>query len=154
MERHGKSWTLYAFSSANVLASYTAEQLVTLGISWVWMGVEGENSRYGKLHGIDTVQLVRQLQSHGIRVLGSTIIGLEDHTPENIDQVIERAVRHGTDFHQFMLYTPLPGTPLHAELAAEGTHDGMSQSAPCPTPTANSASITGIRTFPRAWNRS
>ena len=49
-------------------------------------------------------------------MLGSTIIGLEDHTPENIDGVIEHAVRHDTVFRDFMLYTPLPGTPLHAEL--------------------------------------
>ena len=53
-------------------------------------------------------------------MLGSTIIGLENHTPENIDEAIDHAVRHDTDFHQFMLYTPIPGTPLHAELTAKG----------------------------------
>jgi hypothetical protein len=94
MEQHNKAWSLYVFSSANVLRSYTIDQLVGLGISWVWMGIEGENSRYTKLHGTDTLELVRQLQSHGIRVLGSTIIGLENHTPENIDRVIDRAVQH------------------------------------------------------------
>ena len=52
------------------------------------------------------------MQSHGIRVLGSSIIGLEEHTPENIDEVIDYAVGHNTDLHQFMLYTPIPGTPL------------------------------------------
>jgi len=131
MERHDKSWMLYLFSSANVLRSYSIEELVALGVSWVWMGVEGENSQYRKLEGIDTFALVRELQSHGIRVLGSTIIGLEDHTPENIDRVIERAVRHNTDFHQFMLYMPLPGTPLHAEVAAEGR---MLDESECPLP--------------------
>jgi radical SAM superfamily enzyme YgiQ (UPF0313 family) len=120
MQQEDKAWALYVFSSANVLRSYSPEQLVGLGVSWVWMGIEGENSRYPKLHGIDSLALVRQLQSHGIRVLGSTIIGLENHTPENIDEVIAHAVRHDTDFHQFMLYTPLPGTPLHAELTDQG----------------------------------
>ena len=72
MEQHDKSWSLYVFSSANVLRSYTIEQLVRLGISWVWMGIEGRNSQYAKLKGIDTCALVRELQSHGIRVLGST----------------------------------------------------------------------------------
>ena len=121
MEENDKPWALYVFSSANVLRTYTIDQLVRLGISWVWMGLEGENSQYTKLHGIDTPsKLVRQLQSHGIRVLGSTIIGLENHTPENIDRVIDYAVSYDTDFHQFMLYTPIPGTPLHAELAAKG----------------------------------
>jgi hypothetical protein len=57
----------------------------------------------------------------GIRVLGSTIIGLEEHTPENIDAAIDHAVSHDTDFHQFMLYMPIPGTPLYAEHQAAGT---------------------------------
>ncbi|HRT70608.1 MAG TPA: cobalamin-dependent protein [Syntrophales bacterium] len=121
MEENRKSWSLYVFSSARVLRSYTMEQLVGLGISWVWMGLEGENSRYQKLHGVDTLSLVRELQSHGIRVLGSSIIGTEDHTPENIADVIAYAVRHDTDFHQFMLYTPVPGTPLYEEHRSKGT---------------------------------
>ncbi len=120
VEKNDKAWSLYVFSSANVLRSYTIDQLVRLGISWVWMGIEGKNSQYTKLSGIDTFELVRELQSNGIRVLGSTIIGLESHTPENIDEAIEHAAKHDTDFHQFMLYTPIPGTPLHAELTAKG----------------------------------
>lgn len=115
MEQHGKPWSLYVFSSANVLRSYTEEQLVGLGISWVWMGLEGKNSSYAKLNGIDTLAMVRKLQSHGICILGSSIVGLEEHTCENIGQAIEDAVEHATEFHQFMLYTPFPGTPLGAE---------------------------------------
>ncbi len=121
MEQHQKSWSLYVFSSARVLLSYTIEQLVGLGISWVWMGLEGKESQYVKLSGVDTFELVRNFHSHGIRILGSSIIGLEEHTPENIDEVIDYAVAHDTDFHQFMLYTPIPGTPLHAEHAAQGS---------------------------------
>jgi hypothetical protein len=29
-------------------------------------------------------------------------------------------VSHDTDFHQFMLYTPVPGTPLFAEMSQQG----------------------------------
>jgi len=120
MEKHDKSWIFYVFSSANAIRSYTMEQLIALGISWVWVGLECQSSRYGKLHGVDTLEMVRELQSHGIRVLGSTIIGLEHHTPENIDEAIDYAVGHNTDFHQFMLYMPLPGTPLHREMESKG----------------------------------
>ena len=109
MESHNKSWALYVFSSARVLQSYSMEQLIGLGISWVWMGLEGEQSHYQKLKNIDTKSLVRSLQSHGIRVLGSSIIGMENHRPEDMRQIIDHAVSHGTDFHQFMLYTPNSG---------------------------------------------
>ena len=131
MQEHDKSWSLYVFSSARVLKSYTIEQLVGLGVSWVWMGLEGEDSRYRKLNGIDTHALVRELQSHGIRVLGSTIIGLEEHTPENMDAVISHAVSHDAVFHQFMLYTPIPGTELYEQHRREGT---LLPESECPLP--------------------
>jgi len=131
IEENDKAWSLDVFSSANVLRSYTIDQLIRLGISWVWMGIEGKNSQYAKLSGIDTFALVRELQSNGIRVLGSTIIGLENHTPENIDEAIDYAARHDTDFHQFMLYTPIPGTPLHAELTAKGVMKDESEFELC-----------------------
>jgi hypothetical protein len=121
MEQHKKSWALMVFSSARVLHSYTFEQLVGLGISWVWMGLEGEESSYRKLKDVDTVELVRSLQAHGIRVLGSSIIGLENHTPEAMERIIDYAVSHDTDFHQFMLYTPIPGTPLYEKHSKDGT---------------------------------
>ncbi len=121
MKKHNKSWALYVFSSAKVFRSYRIEQLVELGISWVWMGLEGKESQYAKLAGIETKSLIEDLQDHGIRVLGSSIIGLEEHTPENIDQVIDYAVSHATDFHQFMLYTANQGTPLYRELKEKGT---------------------------------
>ena len=121
MEASGKRWALSVFSSARVLKSYTMNQLMGLGISFLWMGLEGEESSYDKLKGVDTLGLVQHLQANGIRVLGSSILGLEDHRPETMGATIEYAVRHDTVFHQFMLYTPIPGTPLHQKHMRDGT---------------------------------
>jgi len=120
IEEHEKSWSMMVFSSARVLKSYRMEQLVRLGLCWVWMGMEGESSTYRKLKDVDTHELVQGLQSNGIRVLGSSIIGLENHSPENIADVIAYAVSHNTDFHQFMLYSPNPGTPLYEQHKKQG----------------------------------
>ncbi|MBS1875547.1 MAG: radical SAM protein [Acidobacteria bacterium] len=120
MKQERKSWEFSVFSSANAIRRYTMEELVELGISWIWMGLESPNSTYAKLNDADTIAITSELRRHGIRVLGSTIIGLEHHTPENIKDEIEFAVRHNTDFHQFMLYTPVPGTPLHKEVKGQG----------------------------------
>lgn len=119
MKAEHKSWALYVFSSANAVRKYSMEELVALGVSWIWLGLESPQATYDKLHGTDTLTLVRQPHSHGIKVLGSTIVGLEHHTPGNIQAELEHAVKHGTDFHQFMLYTPAPGTPLYAEMAEQ-----------------------------------
>jgi radical SAM superfamily enzyme YgiQ (UPF0313 family) len=120
MKAKGKSWGLYVFSSANAIRKYSISELVELGISWVWMGLESPRSAYAKLKDADTLKLARELREHGIKLLGSTIVGLEHHTPENIHDEIEHAVAHETDFHQFMLYTPVPGTPLYAEMVSQG----------------------------------
>jgi radical SAM superfamily enzyme YgiQ (UPF0313 family) len=120
MKQSGKSWELSVFASANAIRKYTMLELVELGVSWVWMGLESPRSSYSKLQGEDVGQLTRELRDHGIRVQGSTIIGLEHHTPENIAEEIESAVSYQTDFHQFMLYTPVPGTPLYKEIADQG----------------------------------
>jgi radical SAM superfamily enzyme YgiQ (UPF0313 family) len=120
MKEAKKSWALSVFASANAIRKYTMQELVEMGISWLWMGLESPHSAYAKLQGADTLQLTRELREHGIRVLGSTIVGLEHHTPDNIADEIEYAVSHGTDFHQFMLYTPVPGTPLYQEIKEQG----------------------------------
>jgi radical SAM superfamily enzyme YgiQ (UPF0313 family) len=120
MKQAKKSWELSVFSSANAIRKYTMLELVELGVSWVWMGLESPKSSYNKLHGADIGKLTRELREHGIRVQGSTIVGLEHHTPDNIVEEIESAVGYQTDFHQFMLYTPVPGTPLYQEMAEQG----------------------------------
>ena len=120
MREAGKSWELSVFASANAIRKYTMLELVELGVSWVWMGLESPKAGYSKLQGNDVRQLTRELREHGIRVQGSTIVGLEHHTPDNIVEEIESAVAHQTDFHQFMLYTPVPGTPLYQEMAEQG----------------------------------
>ena len=121
MKEQNKSWALSVFASANAIRKYTMQELVELGVSWLWMGLESPKAGYSKLQGAgDTRDLTRELREHGIRVQGSTIIGLEHHTPDNIVAEIEHAVSHDTDFHQFMLYTPVPGTPLYQQMAEEG----------------------------------
>jgi len=120
MKRHGKAWSLFVFASANAIAKYDMRELVELGIAWVWMGFESPRAGYPKLRGADTIALTRELQSHGIRVQGSTIIGLEHQTPANLPGEIDHAVAHHADCHQFMLYTPVPGTPLYADIDAQG----------------------------------
>ena len=115
-------------------------ELVELGVSWIWMGLESPRSAYAKLKGADTLKLTRELRQHGIKLLGSTIVGLEHHTPENIHGEIEHAVAHDTDFHQFMLYTPVPGTPLYLEMTEQGRM--LRRRRTWPTSTARTSSIS------------
>ena len=57
MKEHQKAWSLYVFSSANAIRKYTMRELVDLGISWVWMGLESRVVRQAegrRYHRADT----------------------------------------------------------------------------------------------------
>src|SRR5262245_101392 len=79
MRAHRRAWSLYVFSSARRRRLYCDEEVLGVGVSWVWIGLEGKRSAYEKLQGADTRSLVRRLQRLGIRVLGSSIVGLPEH---------------------------------------------------------------------------
>ena len=70
---------------------------------------------------------IRAIQSHGIRVNGCFIVGLDGHTPEVFDAVWQFARQAELFDVQITLPTPFPGTPLHARLEREGrlTHPGQ-----------------------------
>src|ERR1039458_1644167 len=65
-EAKGKSWALYVFSSANAIRKYSIKELVELGISWIWMGLESPESTYAKLQDPDTLALTKELVELGI----------------------------------------------------------------------------------------
>ena len=52
MKEGGKSWALSVFASANAIRKYTMQELVELGVSWLWMGLESPRASYSKLQGL------------------------------------------------------------------------------------------------------
>jgi len=65
-------------------------------------------------------EALRAIQTHGIRVNGCFVLGLDGQGPEIFDQV-RTFVRDADLFDvQITLMTPFPGTPLLARLRAEG----------------------------------
>lgn len=62
---------------------------------------------------------VRRIQSHGILVAGSFIIGLEGDRPGIGALIADTAERYGVDFVNVLFLTPLPGTKLWEEMQSE-----------------------------------
>ncbi|MFN8392815.1 MAG: radical SAM protein [Bdellovibrionota bacterium] len=63
---------------------------------------------------------IERIQSHGITVNGCFILGLDSHTPDIFDDVLEFAESAGLYEVQITLLTAFPGTPLYNRLFAEG----------------------------------
>lgn len=89
------------------------------------VGIEtGSKRLLAKIHkgiSLDRVPATLEMvQEAGIRTVGYFILGLPTETPEERRQTISLALSLPLDLANFMLYCPLPGTPLYDEVAGTG----------------------------------
>ena len=63
---------------------------------------------------------IATIQSHGVTVNGCFILGLDGHTPDIFQQVLDFSIEHHLYDVQITVLTPFPGTPLYQRLAQEG----------------------------------
>ena len=122
METHRRFFDFHVFSSAEAVLAFGLDNLVRLGVSFLWLGVESasEAASYAKNRGVDARRLVGELRDRGISVLASGILCAEHHTRENIGEEIDFLVGLQADMVQFMLLTPLPVTRLYRDLERRG----------------------------------
>jgi radical SAM superfamily enzyme YgiQ (UPF0313 family) len=64
--------------------------------------------------------LVSRLHDAGIGVIGAFIFGFDEDDASVFERTAEFADRARIDVPQYSILTPLPGTPLHAQMEAEG----------------------------------
>ncbi len=120
MEKHKRPHKFCVFSSANGLMKLGVENIVKLGYSFIWIGLEESSGQtYNKMHGIDLKKLISELQAYGVEVLGSTILGFEHQDWPDLDREIDHALTYCCVYNQFMLYMAGPGTALWEEMKAK-----------------------------------
>lgn len=117
MEKHQRYFRFLMFSSAEAIHGFGIDNLVRLGVSLIWIGVEasGTEGNFEKNRGVDARELIQQLRSRGIAALASGILCQEHHTQQTIQKDIDFMVGLEADLVQFMLLTPLPVTALYED---------------------------------------
>jgi radical SAM superfamily enzyme YgiQ (UPF0313 family) len=133
---------LAGFSSIKSISMYDPIFLAELGIETLWIGIESKSSQdlreqkeiikkeidgkktdissYQKMDKIDIKKTIKNLHDVGINTLISMIIGLEHHTEKIIKKDLEYHLSLDPTLSQFLIYTPIPGTPLFECLNKEG----------------------------------
>jgi len=135
--------TLYALNAESGEVRWFAETDISLheddellslmrdsGCAQVLIGLESPTP--GSLQGIELrnnwkgrwwpqyKEAIRRIQSHGIRVNGCFVIGLDGHGPEVFDDVYNFVLESELFDVQITVQTPFPGTPLYERLKREG----------------------------------
>jgi radical SAM superfamily enzyme YgiQ (UPF0313 family) len=91
----------------------------------VYVGFESINQRTLKLFQKkqDLAKIERSIErfhDHGIRIHGMFVIGSDEDDVETIDATARFALKHDIDSIQFMILTPIPGSPDWDGLYAQG----------------------------------
>jgi hypothetical protein len=121
MEKNKRWFQFRVFSSAEAVLAFGLDNLVRLGVEFLWIGFEGKKTdTYAKNVGIDARKMVRELRDRGISVLASGILCAEHHTAESVQEEIDFLVGLESDLIQFMLFTALPVTQLYKDFQARG----------------------------------
>lgn len=119
-----KTWGFrwISFGSMKALQAFTARELRECGVEGIWIGVEsglaaegGENeAAYAKrVTAISPPDLFANLRGAGIFTIGSTILGFDFHTPQNIEKDIDYFVALRPTLYQVGPIRPCPGTKLY-----------------------------------------
>jgi radical SAM superfamily enzyme YgiQ (UPF0313 family) len=91
----------------------------------VFVGFESINPRTLKLFQKkqDLAKIERAIErfhAYGIRIHGMFVVGSDEDDLETIEATADFAIRHDIDSIQFMILTPIPGSPDWSQLYAHG----------------------------------
>ena len=120
-------------TSLKSLTQYTTAELIAMGLSGVWVGIESKRANYPKLRQVDPPAQIAELQRVGIATLTSMIIGYDWHDPTTLEEDFQYLLSLRPTFSQAMIYSPCPKTPLYRRFLEEGRlldvplkyHDGF-----------------------------
>lgn len=99
--------------------------MVKTKCKYVYIGLESINPKTLKsLNKGQTPEeiehAIQTIQGRGIRVHGMFIFGADDDDPKTIRQTVKFAKKNDLSSVQFMILTPLPGTPVFEQMDREG----------------------------------
>lgn len=130
LEPLGVRWMANA-TAGSVPDDATAERLAATGCDMLAIGFETVNQvsldAAGK-HCYDVSEyqaLIRRLHRVGIQVTAMMVVGFDQDTRESYERMLEFLVESQVEMAIFHLLTPIEGTPLYAELEAEGRILGL-----------------------------
>jgi radical SAM superfamily enzyme YgiQ (UPF0313 family) len=91
------------------------------GCHTLYIGFESINAgtleAYNKKQGLeDIISCIRTVKDHGIHIHGMFVLGADTDGVETIRGTADFATGHGIDTVQFLILTPLPGTPLFHDM--------------------------------------
>jgi radical SAM superfamily enzyme YgiQ (UPF0313 family) len=95
------------------------------GCDTLYIGFESINPKtlaaYNKKQDVKgIVDCIRKVKEHGIHIHGMFVLGADTDDKTTIKETADFAIKLGIDTVQFVILTPLPGTPFFEEMKRDG----------------------------------
>jgi radical SAM superfamily enzyme YgiQ (UPF0313 family) len=95
------------------------------GCDTVHIGFESVNPKtleaYNKKQNLEEIiHCIRTVRDYGIEIHGMFVFGADTDTVDTLKKTTDFAITHGIDTIQFLMLTPLPGTPFFYEMKESG----------------------------------
>ncbi|MFQ5513773.1 MAG: B12-binding domain-containing radical SAM protein [Myxococcota bacterium] len=114
----GYDLNIWAYARIDTVKEGLLPKMKRAGFNWLALGIEsgsehvrdGAEKAFGKA---DIAEVVRQIQDHGIYVIGNYIFGLPDDDRESMQATLDLALDLNTEFANFYSAMAYPGSPLY-----------------------------------------
>jgi len=107
-------------TSVPSLAQYSTDELLAMGLTGAWIGVESWPPGDPQASAADVYREFGRLRGAGIVTLGCMVVGLDWQDEQSLEDDFQHLISLRPQFSQFMLYAPCPQTPRYLELSREG----------------------------------
>jgi anaerobic magnesium-protoporphyrin IX monomethyl ester cyclase len=159
IERGITDLNIWAYARVDTVKPHMLEKLKQAGFQWLALGIESgsEHVRDGAEKAFtqnDIIDIVRQIQDAGIKVIGNYIFGLPDDDMESMQATLDLSLELNCEFANFYSAMAYPGSPLYAMAVQNDwplpeTWAGFSQHSydctPLPTEKVSAAEVLRFR---------
>jgi len=159
IERGITDLNIWAYARVDTVKPHMLEKLRKAGFQWLALGIESgsEHVRDGAEKAFnqqDIIDIVRQIQGVGIKVIGNYIFGLPDDDMESMQATLDLSLELNCEFANFYSAMAYPGSPLYAmavhnDWPLPDTWAGFSQHSydctPLPTEKVSAAEVLRFR---------
>ena len=159
IERGLTDLNIWAYARVDTVKPHMLEKLRNAGVQWLALGIESgsEHVRDGAEKAFnqqDIIDIVRQIQGAGIKVIGNYIFGLPDDDMESMQATLDLSLELNCEFANFYSAMAYPGSPLYAmavhnDWPLPDTWAGFSQHSydctPLPTEKVSAAEVLRFR---------
>ncbi len=159
IERGITDLNIWAYARVDTVKPHMLEKLRKAGFQWLALGIESgsEHVRDGAEKAFnqqDIIDIVRQIQGAGIKVIGNYIFGLPDDDMESMQATLDLSLELNCEFANFYSAMAYPGSPLYAmavhnDWPLPDTWAGFSQHSydctPLPTEKVSAAEVLRFR---------